>query len=50
MGTLVDTNKDKVPDTAFSTVVSNAEAMRLNSSSTATQLRAQRDILEAING
>lgn len=47
---MVDTNKDKVPDTAFATVISNAEAVRLNSSSTATQLRVQRDVLEAING
>jgi hypothetical protein len=50
LGTLVDTNKDKIPDTAFATVISNAEAVRLNSSSTAAQLRAQRDVLEAING
>jgi hypothetical protein len=50
LGTLVDTNKDKVPDTAFSTAIANAEAVRLNSSSTPTQLRAQRDVLEAING
>jgi Fungalysin metallopeptidase (M36)/PKD domain/Fungalysin/Thermolysin Propeptide Motif len=50
LSTLVDTNKDKVPDMAFSTVISNAETIRLSSSSTATQLRAQKDLLEAING
>lgn len=50
LSTLVDTNKDKVADTAFSTVISNAETVRLNPSSTASQLRAQKDLLEAING
>ncbi len=50
LSTLVDTNRDKVPDTAFSTVISNAETVRLNPSSTADQLRAQKDLLEAING
>ena len=50
LGTLVDTNKDKVPDTAFATVISNAETVRKSASSTANQLRAQRDLLEAING
>ncbi len=50
LGTLVDTNKDKVADTAFSTVISNAETVRLSPSATANQLRAQRDLLQAING
>ena len=50
LNTLVDTNKDKVVDTAFATVISNAETVRLNPSSTANQLRAQKDMLEAING
>jgi fungalysin metallopeptidase (M36)/PKD domain-containing protein len=47
---LVDTDKDKTPDTAFSTVMATAEAVRLNPSSTEAQLLAQRDILELING
>ena len=42
--------EDKVPDTAFATVISNAETVRKSASSTANQLRAQRDLLEAING
>jgi hypothetical protein len=50
LGTLVDTNTDKVPDTSFATVISNAEAIRLNPSSTDAQLRAQKDLLERING
>jgi hypothetical protein len=50
LGTLVDTNKDKVADTAFATVIANAEAVRLNAASTDAQLRAQRDLLERING
>jgi serine protease len=47
---LVDTNKDKIVDTAFSTVMANAEGVRLNPGSTEAQMRAQRDILERING
>ncbi len=47
---LVDTNGDKIVDTPFSLVMANAEAVRLNPSSTDSQLRAQRDILERING
>jgi serine protease len=49
-GQLVDTNRDKTPDTAFSAVMSNAETIRLNPGSTDAQLRAQRDLLERING
>lgn len=48
-GQLVDTNNDGTPDTAFSTVMANAEAVRLNPASTADQLRAQKDLLERIN-
>ncbi len=49
-GQLVDVNGDGIPDTAFSTVLANAEAVRLNAASTDDQLRAQKAILERING
>ena len=48
-GGLVDTNGDLVPDTPFSTVMTTAEAVRLNPASTPDQLRAQKDLLERIN-
>jgi subtilisin family serine protease len=46
---LVDTTGDKVPDTAFSTAVLAAEAVRLNPASTRAQLEMQKNILERIN-
>ena len=46
---LVDTNGDGTGDTPFSAVMATAEATRLNPASTATQLRAQRDLLERLN-
>jgi hypothetical protein len=46
---LVDTNFDKVPDTLFSTLVSQAEAVRLNPASTASQIIAQKLRLESFN-
>jgi FtsP/CotA-like multicopper oxidase with cupredoxin domain len=46
---LLDTNKDKIPDTTFATVMATAEAVRLNPASTRAQLQAQRDILTRIN-
>jgi subtilisin family serine protease len=49
-GGLVDTNGDGVADTPFSTVMTNAEAVRLNPASTPAQLLAQKDLLERING
>jgi Zn-dependent metalloprotease len=49
-GQLVDTNADGVPDTPFSAVLANAESVRLNPASTADQLRAQKNLLERING
>jgi hypothetical protein len=49
-GQLVDTNGDGTPDTAFSTVLANAESVRLNPASTADQLRTQKNLLERING
>jgi PKD domain len=45
-GQLVDTGNDLLP---FSTVMSTAETVRLNPSSTTAQLRAQRQILQRIN-
>jgi hypothetical protein len=50
LGSMVDTNGDHVADTSFADVMATAEAVRLNPASTADQLRAQRDILERING
>jgi PKD domain len=46
---LVDTNGDRVPDTPFVTVMSNAETVRLNPAATEDQLENQKDILEGIN-
>lgn len=46
---LVDTNRDGVPDTAFSTAVMAAEAVRLNGGATRAQLEAQMLRLESIN-
>lgn len=47
---LVDTDGNGVADTQFAVVMATAEAVRLNPASTEAQLRAQRDILERING
>lgn len=47
---LVDTNGDHVADTPFSTVLATAENVRLNPASTAAQLRAQKNLLELMNG
>jgi len=46
---LVDTTGNKVPDTAFSTAMLAAEAVRLDPASTRAQLEMQKDILERIN-
>jgi hypothetical protein len=46
---LVDTTGDGVPDTQFSAAIIAAEQIRLNPGSTAEELEAQKDILEAIN-
>ena len=50
LNVLVDTDGDGADDTAFATVMANAEAVRLNPASTEAQLYAQRDILQRING
>jgi hypothetical protein len=50
LNVLVDTDGDGADDTAFGTVMANAEAVRLNPASTEAQLYAQRDILQRING
>ena len=47
---LVDSNGDGTPDTAFSVVVSVAEAVRTNPASTRAQIEAQKIILERLNG
>ncbi len=46
---LVDTDGDKVPDTAFSTAIMAAEAVRLDPFATTAELEAQKNILEWIN-
>lgn len=46
---LVDTDGDKVPDTAFSTAVIAAETVRLDALATPAQLEMQKNILERIN-
>ena len=47
---LLDTNNDGVLDTTFINVMTNAETVRNNPASTKSQLQAQRDILQRING
>jgi hypothetical protein len=46
---LIDTDKNRVPDTPFATVMANAEAVRNNPGSTHRQLEDQRDILKRMN-
>jgi len=46
---LVDTNRDGVPDTTFSALMTQAETVRLNPSSTRAQLLAQQKRLESFN-
>ena len=46
---LIDTNKDRVPDTPFSAVMATAETVRNNPLSTHRQLQDQRDILKRMN-
>lgn len=47
---LVDTDGDRVPDTAFHDVVRHAEALRMNPSSTRQELLAMEGVLQGING
>jgi len=47
--TMVDTDRNGVPDTAFSAAVQAAEAVRLDGGATAAQLIAKKNILESIN-
>ena len=47
---LVDTDGDKVPDTPFATVIRHAEALRLDPTSSRSELLAQEQLLERING
>ena len=47
---LVDTDGDGGPGTAFSAVMAAAEAVRVNPASTEAELRAQRQVLQRING
>lgn len=46
---LVDTDRDRVADTTFADVMSTAEAVRLDAGATASQLEAQKDILDRMN-
>ena len=46
---LIDTNKNRVPDTPFSAVMATAETVRNNPLSTHRQLQDQRDILKRMN-
>ena len=48
-GELVDTDGNGTLDTAASTVLANAEAVRLNPASTSSELLAQKNILERVN-
>ena len=49
LGDLVDTDRDRVPDTAFADVMATAEAVRLDPGATRQQLQAQKDLLERMN-
>jgi hypothetical protein len=49
LSTWVDTNLDLRPDSTFGAVMTQAEAIRLNPSSTTNQLRQQTLLLEKIN-
>ena len=44
---LVDTNRDGVPDTVFSTLMAEAEAVRLNPASTLAEILAQATRLDS---
>jgi hypothetical protein len=44
---LVDTNRDRVPDTPFLTAMEAAESLRLNPATTSAQLDAMKRILES---
>src|SRR4051812_3852063 len=46
----VDTNGDGTPDTPFSQVMTNAERVRLDKTSSASTLRTQKAILETVTG
>jgi len=46
---LVDTNRDGVPDTAFSVAVMEAEATRANPASTRAQLESAKNRMESVN-
>lgn len=46
---LVDTNDDDVPDTVFASLVSQAEAVRLNPSATRSELIAEQRRLDSFN-
>jgi hypothetical protein len=48
-GDLVDTDDDGVPDTPFAQAVADAEAVRLDPTSSKAEILDQKDILEAIN-
>jgi len=48
--TLVNTDGDGIPDTAFNVVLSAAERARLNPAATKQQLLNQRNLLNVING
>ena len=44
---LVDTNRDRTPDTPFLTAMEAAESLRLNPASTRAQLDAMKRIIES---
>ena len=46
---LVDTDGDRVADTAFSSAITSAEAVRLDPNATRAQIEAQKRVLESIN-
>jgi hypothetical protein len=47
---LIDTDKDKVPDTPFHMVLATAESVRLDPAATEAELHEQITILQKIHG
>lgn len=48
LGTLLDTDGDRVRDTTFGSVMLTAETVRVDPASTSAQIKAQKDILDRI--
>ncbi|MCA1839360.1 MAG: hypothetical protein LC723_03375, partial [Actinobacteria bacterium] len=47
---LFDTNGDHIPDTAFSSLMTTAESVRINPASSTDDLKRQRLMVQKVNG